>query len=96
MASQAGSGAEKETGLINKSAVAFEKHRIRLWMAARTWRAITTNLLTRACATARGKGTIVAWLSQESTQAARNEGVVVSYATRLLYCSSFVWAHLQT
>jgi hypothetical protein len=27
----------------------------------------------------------------ELTQAARNQGVVLSYASRLLYCFSFVW-----
>jgi hypothetical protein len=45
-------GAETETGLDNKSAVAFEKHRIRLRMAAGAWHgmawhgASTTNLFT--------------------------------------------------
>jgi hypothetical protein len=37
-AAKAGPGAETETGLDNKSAVAFEKHRIRLRMAAGAWR----------------------------------------------------------
>jgi hypothetical protein len=36
LAAKAGPGAETETGLDNKSAVAFEKHRIRLRMAATT------------------------------------------------------------
>jgi hypothetical protein len=36
--SKAGPGAETETGLDNKSAVVFEKHRIRLRMAAGAWR----------------------------------------------------------
>jgi hypothetical protein len=35
---KAGPGAEMETGLDNKSAVAFEKYRIRLRMAAEAWR----------------------------------------------------------
>jgi hypothetical protein len=35
LAAKTGPGAETETGLDNKSAVAFEKHRIRLRMAAR-------------------------------------------------------------
>jgi hypothetical protein len=35
---------EKETGLDNKSSVAFEKHRIRLRMAAGAWRVINTRL----------------------------------------------------
>ena len=48
LAAKAGPGAETETGLDNKSAVAFEKHRIRLRMAAGHG-AITTNLFTRAC-----------------------------------------------
>jgi hypothetical protein len=34
LAAKAGPGAQTETGLGNKSAVAFEKHRIRLRMAA--------------------------------------------------------------
>jgi hypothetical protein len=38
LAAKAGPGAETETGLDNKSAVAFEKHRIRLRMAAGAWR----------------------------------------------------------
>jgi hypothetical protein len=38
LAAKAGPGAEPETGLDNKSAVAFEKHRIRLRMAAGAWR----------------------------------------------------------
>jgi hypothetical protein len=29
-----------------------------------------------------------------SAKAARNEGVVLSYASRLLYCSSFVWSQV--
>jgi hypothetical protein len=37
LAAKAGLGAETETGLDNKSAVAFEKHRIRLRMAAGAW-----------------------------------------------------------
>jgi hypothetical protein len=38
LAAKTGAGAETETGLDNKSAVAFEKHRIRLRMAAGAWR----------------------------------------------------------
>jgi hypothetical protein len=38
LAAKTGPGAETETGLDNKSAVAFEKHRIRLRMAAGAWR----------------------------------------------------------
>jgi hypothetical protein len=38
LAAKAGPGTETETGLDNKSAVAFEKHRIRLRMAAGAWR----------------------------------------------------------
>jgi hypothetical protein len=38
LAAKAGPGAQTETGLDNKSAVAFEKHRIRLRMAAGAWR----------------------------------------------------------
>jgi hypothetical protein len=40
-----GPGVEMETGLDNKSAVAFEKHRIRLRIAAGAWR----DALARAC-----------------------------------------------
>jgi hypothetical protein len=38
LAAKAGPGAETGTGLHNKSAVAFEKHHIRLRMAAGAWR----------------------------------------------------------
>jgi hypothetical protein len=38
LAAKVGPGTEAETGLDNKSAVAFEKHRIRLRMAAGAWR----------------------------------------------------------
>jgi hypothetical protein len=38
LAAKTGPGAETETGLDNKFAVAFEKHRIRLRMAAGAWR----------------------------------------------------------
>jgi hypothetical protein len=36
-AAKAGPGAETETGLDNKSAVAFEKHRTQLRMATGAW-----------------------------------------------------------
>jgi hypothetical protein len=49
LAAKAGPGAETETSFDNKSAVAFEKHRIRLRMAARGHGAITADLFTRAC-----------------------------------------------